>query len=97
MPAEDRRRFDVSALDRPNEPLRRLLEFEAERGRGLLASGEKLREAIGGRVGRAVGLFARGGLAALEVLEHAGWDIFTQRPRPSRARLARAAVVALVR
>ncbi len=97
MPAEDRRRFDVTALDRPNEPLRRLLEFEAERARGLLTSGEKLRKAIGGRVGRAVGLFARGGLAALEALEHAGWDIFTQRPRPSRARLARAAVVALVR
>jgi squalene synthase HpnC len=97
MPAEDRRRFDVTDLDRPNQPLRRLLEFEAERARGLLASGERLREAIGGRVGRAVGLFARGGLAALEALEHAGWDIFTQRPRPSRARLARAAVVALVR
>jgi squalene synthase HpnC len=97
MPVEDRRRFDVAALDRPNEPLRRLLEFEAERARGLLASGEKLREAIGGRVGRAVGLFARGGLAAVEALEHARWDIFTQRPRPSRARLARAAMVALVR
>ena len=83
---------------RPAErALRRLLEFEAERARGLLASGEKLREAIGGRVGRAVGLFALGGLAALEALEGAGWDIFTQRPRPSRARLARAAVVALVR
>ena len=39
---------------------------------------------------------ARGGLAALEVLESAGWDVFTQRPRPSRARLARAAVAALV-
>jgi squalene synthase HpnC len=97
VPAEDRRRFDVAELDRPNEPLRRLLEFEAERARGLLGSGEKLREAIGGRVGRAVGLFARGGLAALEALEGAGWDIFTQRPRPSRARLARAAVAALVR
>src|SRR5262245_25664793 len=97
MPAEDRRRFDVTELDRPNEPLRRLLEFEAERARGLLASGARLREAIGGRVGRAVGLFARGGLAALEALEDAQWDIFTQRPRPSRARLARAAVVALVR
>ena len=48
-----------------------------------------LRERIGGRVGRAVGLFARGGLAALEALEDAGWDIFTQRPRPSRLRLAR--------
>jgi squalene synthase HpnC len=97
LPAEDRRRFDVTDLDRPNDSLTRLLQFEAERARGLLAAGERLRAAIGGRVGRGVGLFASGGLAALEALENAGWDIFTQRPRPSRARLARAAVVALVR
>ena len=45
-----------------------------------------------GRIGRAVGLFARGGLAALEALEDAGWDIFTGRPRPSRLRLAREAL-----
>jgi hypothetical protein len=38
-----------------------------------------------------VGLFARGGLAALEALEQADWDSFTQRPRPSRTRLALAA------
>src|SRR5262245_64923618 len=97
LPAEDRRAFGVIALDRPNEPLRRLLGFEAERARGLLASGERLRTGLGGRGGRAVGLFALGGLAALEALEHASWDIFTQRPRPSRARLARAAVSAFVR
>jgi squalene synthase HpnC len=97
LPARDRDRFVVTELDRPNEPLTRLLRFEAERARGLLAAGTRLREAIGGRVGRGVGLFAAGGLAALEALEHAGWDIFTQRPRPSRARLARAAVVAIVR
>jgi squalene synthase HpnC len=97
MPAEDRRRFDVTELDLPNEPLTRLLEFEAERARELLASGERLRAAIGGRVGRAVGLFARSGLAALEALEEAYFDIFTQRPRPSRVRLARATVMALVR
>ncbi len=87
----------MADLDRPNDSLTRLLRFEAERARGLLAAGERLRAAIGGRVGRGVGLFASGGLAALEALENAGWDIFTQRPRPSRARLARAAVVALVR
>ena len=97
LPAEDRLRFDVADLDRPNDSLTRLLQFEADRARGLLAAGERLRAAIGGRVGRGVGLFASGGLAALEALENAGWDIFTQRPRPSRARLARAAVVALVR
>jgi squalene synthase HpnC len=92
LPAEDRRRFEVTVLDRPNEPLRGLLRFEAERARGLLGGGQVLREGIGGRLGRAVGLFARGGLAALDVLEEAGWDVFTQRPRPSRLRLAREAL-----
>ena len=92
LPAEDRRRFDVTVLDRPNDQLTSLLRFEAERARGLLAAGQTLRERIGGRVGRAVGLFARGGLAALAALEEANWDIFTQRPRPSRLRLAREAI-----
>jgi len=97
MPAEDRRRFDVTELDRPNEPLRRLLAFEADRARCLLAAGQVLRARLGGRIGRGVGLFARGGLAALEALEQAGYDVFSGRPAPSRARLARAAVGALVR
>jgi hypothetical protein len=56
-----------------------------------------LRTRIGGRLGRAVGLFARGGLAALEALEDANWDVFTQRPKPSRARLVREAALVLVR
>ena len=92
LPAEDRRRFGVTELAEPNEPLRRLLEFEAVRARGLLGSGEELGRRLGGRVGRGVALFARGGLAALEALERADWDVFTQRPRPSRARLALAAL-----
>ena len=92
LPAEDRRRYDVTVLDAPNESLARLLRFEADRARGLLAGGRILRDRIGGRVGRAVGLFARGGLAAIEALEDAGWDIFTRRPRPSRLRLAREAL-----
>jgi squalene synthase HpnC len=94
LPAEDRKRFGVEELDRPSPELRRLLEFEAERARGLLSSGEELgRRLGGGRVGRAVALFARGGLAALEALERADWDIFNGRPRPSRARLALAMVI----
>jgi phytoene/squalene synthetase len=74
-----------------------LLEFEAERARGLLAAGERLRVGIGGRTGKAVGLFGRGGVAALDALESARWNVFTQRPRPSRARLARAAFSSLIR
>jgi phytoene/squalene synthetase len=92
LPLEDRSRFGVSELDRPNAPLLELLRFEAERARGLLSAGRLLQVRIGGRVGRAVGLFARGGLAALDALESAHWDVFTQRPRPSRTRLALAAL-----
>src|SRR4249919_2024399 len=92
LPVEDRRAFGVTELGEPNEPLRRLLVFEAERARGLLASGEDLRRGIGGRNGRAVALFSRGGLAALDALDRADWDIFNGRPRPSRARLALAAI-----
>jgi squalene synthase HpnC len=91
LPAEDRRRFGVTELDRPSAALTELLQFEAERARQLLSGGRVLQSRIGGRVGRAVGLFARGGLAALDALESARWDVFTQRPRPSRTRLALAA------
>lgn len=93
LPADDRRRLGVGGLDRPSPELRALLELEAERARGLLASGERLGRLLGGgRVGRAVALFARGGLEALAALERADWDIFNGRPRPSRARLALAAI-----
>ena len=78
-------------LDRPSAELHELLRFEAERARTLLGAGRTLQARIGGRAGRAVGLFARGGLAALAALERADWDVFTQRPRPSRTRLALAA------
>ena len=97
LPAEDRCRYGDPPLDRPGEALRELLRFEAMRARELLAAGDLLRARLGGRLGCAVALFARGGLAALEVLEEAGWDVFTQRPRPSRTRLAREAALVLVR
>jgi phytoene/squalene synthetase len=97
LPAEDRRTFGEPPLDRPSPALRKLLRFEAARATWLLRGGETLRAEIGGRLGRALELFARGGLAALDALEAASWDIFTQRPKPSRARLAREAARALVR
>src|SRR5438132_3149969 len=59
LPAEDRRRFGVLELSRPNEPLRLLLRFESERAGSLLAGGGlRLRDGLGGRIGRAVWLFA---------------------------------------
>jgi squalene synthase HpnC len=97
LPAEDRRRFGEPALDGPSPELRELLRFEAARAAELLAAGEVLRARIGGRLGRAVALFSRGGLAALDALEAAGWDVFSQRPKPSRSRLAREAALVLVK
>jgi squalene synthase HpnC len=97
LPVEDRRRFGDPPLDRPTQELRELLRFEAGRAADLLSAGDVLRTRIGGRLGRAVALFARGGLAALGALESAGWDVFGRRPRPSRARLAREAALVLVR
>jgi squalene synthase HpnC len=97
LPVEDRSRFGDPPLDRPTSELCDLLRFEAARASDLLAAGDVLRARIGGRLGRAVALFARGGLAALDALEAAGWDVFSRRPRPSRARLAREAALVLVR
>ena len=37
-----------------------------------------------GRAGLSVALYARGGLAALDALERAGWDVFSGRPAPTR-------------
>jgi squalene synthase HpnC len=96
LPADERLRFGVTELDHQNDPLRRLLEFEAGRARGLLLAGEPLGRRLGGRTGRAVTAFARGGMAALDALERASFDVFSRRPKPSRARLARTAIGALV-
>ena len=92
LPAEDRKNFGVSRLDRPSPELLELLRFEAMRARRLLGAGRQLQDRIPGRIGRAIGLFPRGGLAALDALEQARWDIYTRRPRPSRRRLALAAL-----
>ena len=42
LPAEDRRRFGVTELDRPSAELLELLRFEAARAHGLLAAGRLL-------------------------------------------------------
>jgi hypothetical protein len=46
--------------------------------------GLPLASALGRRAGKSVALYARGGLAALDALERARWDVFSSRPAPSR-------------
>jgi squalene synthase HpnC len=91
LPQESLRRFHVldAELAGPrSERLVSLLRFEARRARGLLASGFRLARALGGRPGRSVALFAAGGVAAVDALERAGWDVFSRRPAPTRATFA---------
>jgi squalene synthase HpnC len=100
LPQESLRRFGVrdEALAGPlNERVSGLLRFEAERARGLLEAGLPLAGALGGRPGMSVALYARGGLAALDALEEAGWDVFSGRPAPSRLTFMRLALRELVR
>ncbi len=91
LPLEDLRRFGVleAELAGPrSDRLATLCRFEARRAAVLLRRGLPLADALGGRVGRSVALFARGGLAALGSLERAGWDVFSGRPAPSRLTFA---------
>ena len=98
--ANDMARFGVSDEDLAG-PLTgeivALLRFEGDRARSLLEAGLPLAKALGGRPGRSVALYARGGLAALDALERAGWDVFTGRPAPTKWTLARLAVRELFR
>jgi 15-cis-phytoene synthase len=100
LPQEDLRRFSVAEdeLAGPgSERFRSLARFESERARSLLSRGFPLAHALGGRAGRSVALFARGGIAALEALERADYDVFTRRPSPSAFAFGRLALVELSR
>jgi squalene synthase HpnC len=100
LPQENLRRFGVADADLAGpmtEPVRELLRHEAERARGLLEAGLPLRRALGGRAGISVALYAKGGLAALDALERAGWDVFSSRPAPTRWTFARLALAEVMR
>jgi squalene synthase HpnC len=95
LPQESLRRFGLrdDDLGGPLTPeVAALLRFEAQRARGLLEAGLPLARALGGRPGMSVALYARGGLAALDALEDARWDVFSSRPAPTRWTFARLAL-----
>jgi squalene synthase HpnC len=100
LPQNDLARFGV-ADDDLSGPLTgefaALLRFEGDRARSLLEAGLPLAKALGGRPGMSVALYARGGLAALDALERAGWDVFAARPAPTKWTFARIAFRELFR
>jgi squalene synthase HpnC len=71
---------------RPVERLREAICFETARARELLAAGVPLVRSTAGRRKLAVAAFVAGGLAALEAIERAGFDVLGDARRASRAR-----------
>jgi phytoene/squalene synthetase len=99
LPGEDRRRHGVERADleaaAPTPGLRALLELECDRARELLRSGAPLVASLRGRARFAVAGYVGGGVAALDALRDAGYDVLSQAPRPSKATRARATLAVL--
>ena len=93
IPQEDLDRFPRSraALEARavNGDFRRLLAFEVARTRDLFVRGLALGGMVTGRLAREVRVFARGGLAILDRIVAADYDVFTRRPTLTRGDLAR--------
>jgi squalene synthase HpnC len=83
--------FDLSVA---SPAVRRVVAFECDRARDLLRSGHALAVRVRGSARVAVCGFAGGGLAAVNAIERAGYDVLGAMPRPARAwTMARAAAL----
>jgi squalene synthase HpnC len=74
------------AAQRAGPALRRVVALEALRARRLLASGGPLARSLAPRACLAVAGFAAGGVAALDAIDRAGYDVLAHRCRPRPAR-----------
>jgi squalene synthase HpnC len=96
LPLEDLARFGVDRASlparRPTEAFRRLMAFEVERARALLADGVPLVRSLRGWARLAVAAYVAGGLAALDAVERSGYDVLARSPRAGSARRAAALV-----
>jgi squalene synthase HpnC len=91
LPQEDLRAFGVSEGDllasSAAPELRRLVAFEAGRARGLLEAARPLAKSLRGRTRVAISGFAAGGLAALDAIEAAGFDVLGRPVKGKKRRL----------
>ncbi|MFF4871328.1 squalene synthase HpnC [Streptomyces sp. NPDC090109] len=101
LPAEDLKRFHVTEDDlaRPTAgaSVRALIAFEAERARALLHAGVPLVGSVHGRLRLLLAGFTAGGLAALDAITDAGFDVLTGPPGPTKPSLMRRAGEVLLR
>jgi squalene synthase HpnC len=88
LPAADRFRFGVThemlAAVPAAAEFRALLRSKVAEARLLFTEGRPLVDRLRGRVRLAVDLFSRGGLAILEAIERADYDVLSARPHLSQ-------------
>jgi squalene synthase HpnC len=101
VPQEDLQTFgyDEHRLLRgvADDEFRAVMEFEADRTRGLLERGRPLGRRLPGRIGMAIRLYTAGGLAALNDLSRRRFDTLGDNAHASRTRRALFAVRELAR
>jgi squalene synthase HpnC len=94
LPQDDLDRFgcieDNLSAPATGPALRAVISFEAARARALLAEGAPLVRRLSGRPRLAVAGFVAGGRAALDALDHTGYDVLGARPRRTRRSFATA-------
>jgi squalene synthase HpnC len=92
LPLEDFERFEYSEgeLGRRqfNSRFRRLMKFQVRRTRDYFAEGLRLLPHVSGRLRFDLKLFSLGGLAVLEAIERANYDVLTERPQIKRMQKA---------
>jgi squalene synthase HpnC len=101
LPCEDLDRYGVTPGDldrsRATEPLRQLLAFEGRRAHGLLAEGAPLLGELHGWARLAVSGYVAGGLAALDGLRRARWEVLSGSPPVRRSDVLRHLTTLLMR
>ncbi len=92
FPADELARFGVDEGDlgaaRASDSLRRLVAHQCDSARGLLNRGEPLVASLSGWAKATVAGYAAGGLAALDAIAGADYDVLRKLRTPSKSRTA---------
>jgi squalene synthase HpnC len=101
LPVEDMTRFGVTPADllgtTAPDAVRALLAFETDRAADLFRQGEPLIRELRGWARLAVGGFLAGGLATVDALRRADYDVLATTPRPRRTDVLRHLVTKVAR
>ena len=89
LPQDEMTRFGISESDiasrHAGQSWQALMAFQADRARKMMLEGAPLAKIMKGRFSFEMKLIVLGGLAILDKLEKAGWDVYRNRPRLERS------------